>query len=51
VLAAVVTRFGGPEVLETREVPDPVTGPRRGRDRPHAAIERREVFGKTLLLP
>ncbi|MEA2341583.1 MAG: hypothetical protein QOG11_1660 [Solirubrobacteraceae bacterium] len=38
-----VSRFGGPEVLVADEVPEPAAGAA------HGAIERRDVFGKTLL--
>lgn len=34
--AAVLTRFGGPEAFELREVPVPATGPRQVRVRVHA---------------
>ena len=35
--AVVISRFGGPEVLELVEVPDPVPGPREVRIAVHAA--------------
>ena len=35
--AVVISRFGGPEVLETRQVPDPVPSPREVRVAVHAA--------------
>jgi synaptic vesicle membrane protein VAT-1 len=47
-----VTRFGGPEVLEVREAPDPEPGPGEVRVRVHAAgLNFAEVMGRLGLYP
>ncbi len=65
--AAAFDRFGGPEVLAMRELPDPVPGPGEAlvcvracgvnhlplvdAPRAHAILTAREAFGKVILVP
>jgi NADPH2:quinone reductase len=43
--AAVVTRFGGPDVFEVSEMPDPIPGPGQvSIDVTHAAVGLVDVF-------
>src|SRR5512142_2546421 len=47
-----VTRYGGPEVLEVREAPDPLPGPGKVRVRVHAAgLNFAEIMGRLGLYP
>ncbi len=50
--AAVVTRYGGPEVLKIAEVPDPVPGPRQILVRTKAiGLNFADIFGRFGLYP
>ena len=43
--AAIVTRFGAPDVIEVSEIPDPIPRPERSRsDVTHAAVGLVDVF-------